>query len=139
MACSQHSADDARRSGRALMAADDDEQSVAAQSAQLGALWWWKLHSDRISVHLQAAPRYHLPATPTPGTMPMAPRSNPRMVALGVGLSMVVCAVPFAFKTVRDREQAVAEMRDATYESMDAKAAARDARLAVGGRGGGQS
>eukprot|EP00873_Tetraselmis_striata_P002654 jgi/Tetstr1/422918/TSEL_013699.t1 len=104
MACSQHSADDARRSGRALMAADDDEQSV-----------------------------------PTPGTMPMAPRSNPRMVALGVGLSMVVCAVPFAFKTVRDREQAVAEMRDATYESMDAKAAARDARLAVGGRGGGQS
>lgn len=87
MACSQHSADDARRSGRALMAADDDEQSVAAQSAQLGALWWWKLHSDRISVHLQAAPRYHLPATvrPAPSTVrrhgpaadPNCPNSTP--------------------------------------------------------------
>eukprot|EP00193_Tetraselmis_chui_P000968 CAMPEP_0177763620 /NCGR_PEP_ID=MMETSP0491_2-20121128/6966_1 /TAXON_ID=63592 /ORGANISM="Tetraselmis chuii, Strain PLY429" /LENGTH=74 /DNA_ID=CAMNT_0019279735 /DNA_START=266 /DNA_END=490 /DNA_ORIENTATION=+ len=64
--------------------------------------------------------------------MPLAPRANQKMVAAGVAISMAVCALPFAFKTVRDREQAVAEMRDAQYEAMDAKAAARNQRLSVG-------
>ena len=61
----------------------------------------------------------------------MAPKANPKMVALGVMVSCAVCAIPFTFKRVRDKEQAIAEMRDSQYEKQEAKAAARNQRLGV--------
>uniref|UniRef100_A0A061QZC5 Transmembrane protein n=1 Tax=Tetraselmis sp. GSL018 TaxID=582737 RepID=A0A061QZC5_9CHLO len=70
----------------------------------------------------------------TQNTMPYAPKSKPHLVFLGVTASCVLCAVPFFFKSVRDREQQVAELRDAQYEAMDAKAAARNQRLSLSGR-----
>ena len=55
------------------------------------------------------------------------PASQP-LVLLGVCLGLAVAAGPLAFKSVRQREQSVAEMRDAQY-SGDGKDAARDDRL----------
>jgi hypothetical protein len=55
-------------------------------------------------------------------------RANPRVVLLGVTAAMVVAGLPFLSKAVRQREQQLAEMRDAVY---DAKDAARNARLSV--------
>ena len=63
--------------------------------------------------------------------MPLAPKANPRMVFLGFMASAAFCAIPFTFKSVRDKEQRVAELRDAQYEKMDAKSAARNQRLSV--------
>lgn len=55
-------------------------------------------------------------------------RANPRLVFLGVTAAFIVAGLPLLSKAVRQREQAVAEMRDAVY---DAKDAARNARLSV--------
>jgi|Transcript_13300 hypothetical protein len=55
------------------------------------------------------------------------PASQP-LVLIGVCLGLAVAAGPLAFKSVRQREQSVAEMRDAQY-SGDGKDAARDDRL----------
>lgn len=53
---------------------------------------------------------------------------NKTLVLVGVVGAMVVAGIPFISKTVRQREQKVAEMRDAVY---DAKDAARNARLSI--------
>jgi len=66
-------------------------------------------------------------------SMPLAPKANPRMVLLGFVASAAVCAIPFTFKAVRDKEQQIAELRDSQYEKMDAKSAARNQRLSLSG------
>ena len=53
--------------------------------------------------------------------------SLPR-VALGVTLALAVAGAPFVSKRVREREAAVAALRDEVY---DAKGAARSARLST--------
>ena len=55
------------------------------------------------------------------------PASQP-LVLLGVCVGLAIAAAPLAFKSVRQREQSVAEMRDAQYGG-DGKDAARDDRL----------
>ena len=55
------------------------------------------------------------------------PASQP-LVLLGVCVGLALAAAPLAFKSVRQREQSVAEMRDAQYAG-DGKDAARDDRL----------
>lgn len=55
-------------------------------------------------------------------------KANPRAVFLGVTAACVLAGLPLLSKAVRQREQEVAEMRDAVY---DAKDAARNARLSV--------
>ena len=62
---------------------------------------------------------------PPPPRSRFGPASLPR-VAAGVAFALAVAAAPFYSKRVRDREAAVASMRDAVY---DAKDAARNARL----------
>ncbi len=49
-------------------------------------------------------------------------------VFIGVSAALIIGALPFASKTVREREDKVAAMRDAAN---DAKDAARDSRLRV--------
>jgi hypothetical protein len=51
-----------------------------------------------------------------------------RNVFLGVAAALAFGALPFAFKSVRQKENQVAAMRDAAY---DAKDAARDSRLSI--------
>ena len=55
------------------------------------------------------------------------PASQP-LVLLGLCVGLALAAAPLAFKSVRQREQSVAEMRDAQYAG-DGKDAARDDRL----------
>ncbi|QDZ21112.1 hypothetical protein HOP50_05g36400 [Chloropicon primus] len=52
--------------------------------------------------------------------------ANPRTVLFGTLLGLAVSAIPFAFKTVRDREANVHAMREA---QIDAKDSAREGRL----------
>lgn len=51
-----------------------------------------------------------------------------KTVFLGVSAALAFGAIPFAFKSVRQKENQVAAMRDAAY---DAKDAARDSRLSI--------
>jgi len=55
------------------------------------------------------------------------PAASQARVFAGVVAGLVIAAVPFAFKEVRAREQAVAEARDNSY----AKDEARNARLSM--------
>jgi len=57
-------------------------------------------------------------------------RANPRAVFWGTLACLGLSAVPFLFKTVRDREKNVHRMRE---ESIDAKDDARNSRLRVKG------
>jgi len=56
------------------------------------------------------------------------PAASQPLVLLGVCVGLAVAAAPLAFKSVRQREQSVAEMRDAQYDG-SGKDAARDDRL----------
>jgi len=58
------------------------------------------------------------------------PASQPRVFA-GVLFFMGVAALPLMFKSVRDRENSVARMRDDSYDVKDAKDTARNDRLTV--------
>jgi hypothetical protein len=49
-------------------------------------------------------------------------------VSVGVVLGLSVAALPLLNKNVRAREEAVAEMRDASYAQKDV---ARDARMSI--------
>ena len=57
-----------------------------------------------------------------------APRGNQRVVFGTVAIVLTVCGLPFLSKTVLDKEQKIAEMRDASY---DAKDEARNQRLSI--------
>eukprot|EP00959_Pyramimonas_sp_CCMP1952_P311151 6511582-Pyramimonas_sp.AAC.1 len=65
------------------------------------------------------------------------PASQPRVFA-GVVIFMGLAAIPFMFKSVRDRENSVARMRDDSYDNRDAntkaeaKDSARNDRLRTG-------
>lgn len=59
--------------------------------------------------------------------MPPQPPAKQLYVAGGVAAALLFCAAPFALKSVRKREEAVAAMRDASY----AKDGARNARLST--------
>ena len=54
--------------------------------------------------------------------------ANQKVVVAAVAGALAFASIPFFNKQVRQREQNVAAMRDASY---DAKDAARDARLRV--------
>ncbi|WZN61997.1 hypothetical protein HKI87_05g35330 [Chloropicon roscoffensis] len=55
-------------------------------------------------------------------------RANPRVVFFGTMCGLAISALPFAFKTVREREANVHSMREA---QIDAKDNAREARFRV--------
>jgi len=56
------------------------------------------------------------------------PAASQAKVLVGVLVGCAIAAVPFAFKTVRQREQVVAEARDGAYDARDD---ARNARLSA--------
>lgn len=64
----------------------------------------------------------------SPASGLMALSSHSVKVGLGVLLGLSVAALPLLNKTVRAREEAVAEMRDASYAQKDV---ARDARMSI--------
>ena len=68
------------------------------------------------------------PSEMAPPTRASFGAANPRMVLAGTLLMLGLAAVPFSFKTVRERERKVHEMRDG---NLDEKDAARNARLRV--------
>ena len=57
-----------------------------------------------------------------------AQQANPRLVFVGVLTALAVGALPLLNKSVYNREQQIAELRD---QSFDAKNAARDSRLSI--------
>ena len=57
-----------------------------------------------------------------------APKANQKVVFASVAAIFAFCSLPFFNKTVLDRENKLAEMRDAQY---DAKDEARNQRLSI--------
>ncbi len=88
--------------------------------------------SSRASSRASSSPRVSTLAVErrqiaTPRAMSGAqPAASQAKVFAGVASGLAIAAMPFAFKEVRAREQAVAEARDSAY---DAKDEARNARL----------
>ena len=67
-----------------------------------------------------------------PADLMAAQKGNPMVVFLAVVGVLAFAGLPFLSKTIRQREQNVASMRDDSYEAKergDAKDAARDNRL----------
>jgi hypothetical protein len=71
---------------------------------------------------------------PPPHRLTKQPAASQPRVALGVAALCALCALPFLSKRVRDREDAVAAMRDASYAKDEARSARLSTRKAAGGR-----
>lgn len=72
---------------------------------------------------------------PPPAPLRKQPAASQPRVFLGVAALCALCSIPFFSKRVRDRENAVAAMRDASYAKDEARAARLSVRKAgEGGR-----
>ena len=112
-----------RRSGGArLLARARSHFSLSPHARQAGGASL--LHRGRHSGTARALLPHLMPA-PT-ARLPPSRASQPR-VLLGVALALAFTALPFFNRGVREREERVAQMRDASY----AKDEARSARLSV--------